>query len=87
MFFAFLQLASPWLLVLLGRVTTWEYDDDGDWPRSMKHNLDCETAVYSEHRSLRVEEFTSRPEIHFYLDRQVYTTLISDCLCMESVSK
>ena len=77
MLFMFLLLQSAWLLVLVGRVMTVEYDDDGDWPRSMKHNQDCETAVYTEHRSLSMEELTRQPEIHFHLDTQVCVTLIT----------
>ena len=77
MIFMFLLLQSAWLLVLVGRVMTVEYDDDGDWPRSMKHSQDCETAVYTEHRSLSMEELTRQPEIHFHLDTQVCFTLIT----------
>jgi len=67
------------LLVLIG--TTLSQQDgvnEGDqWPGSMYHNLHCDGTVFRS-SSLDIEQFhSSPPEMHFYLDVQVYTQPLS----------
>jgi len=40
---------------------------EGDRPRSMEHNVNCETVM----RSLNIEPLDSTPELHFHVDVQV----------------
>ena len=62
-------LRSSLLLMLLTMALALEdrAEVEGDRPRSMQHNLNCETVM----RSLNIEQLDSTPELHFHVDVQV----------------
>jgi len=77
-------LRSSLLLMLLTMALALEdrTEVEGDRPRSMEHNVNCETVL----RSLNIEQLDSTPELHFHVDVQVradiylYTVAVKLCL-------
>jgi len=78
-----LFLLASELLILAGRVlTVAEYSDvDGERPRWLSHNLDCDTVINTQRSSIIIDKFHSSSKLYIHLDVQVEVSLsvVSSC--------